>query len=204
MKHYLLIGTFGLIIGLTFGIIFVGIFSNEKEKEFGNSNYESSHSSEQLIEKETVISSEKVKAVEGTTTNQQEHDAISETCSTFISLFFLNHSDLSNSEKKEQLKPLLSDIGKEDLLKEYEYQEGTDVANTQAVRATNYVNFDSVTGKATVMSFMIFQTSYPNQEAMNAQTIVQIQLTKNKEDYWQIDHAEMRLLNQTMPELFFS
>ena len=51
---------------------------------------------------------------------------------------------------------------------------------------------------------MIFQTSYPEQSVMNAQTIVQIQLTKNEEDYWQIDYAEMRLLNQTMPESFFS
>lgn len=204
MKNYLLVGIFGLIIGLTFGILFFGIFLNEEEKETSHFSYESGQSSEQLEEKEAFISSEETKSVEGLTTNQQEHDAISETCSTFISLFYLNHLDVSNSEKMEQLKPFLSEKGKEGLLKDYEYQEGTDVANTQAVRATNYITFDSVTGQATVMSFMIFQTSYPEQSVMNAQTIVQIQLTKNEEDYWQIDYAEMRLLNQTMPESFFS
>lgn len=107
-------------------------------------------------------------------------------------------------KKKEQLRPFLSEVGKKKLLKDYSYQEGTDIAETKAVRTTNYAKFDSVTGNATVMSFMLYQTIYPDQPVMNAQTIVQLSLTKNEEDIWQIDQAEMRLLNQPMPESFFS
>lgn len=143
-------------------------------------------------------------SIERSTTNQKEVEAISAVCSSFVSIFFSNGSDQSYQEKEQLLGDLISEVGKKKLLKDYSYQEGTDTAVTKVGRATNYVKFDSVTGKAAVMSFMIFQTIYPDQPFLNAQTIVSIQLTKNEENKWQIDNAEMRLLNQAMPESFFS
>ncbi len=204
MKKMIAIGIFGVLIGLTFGVILQSAFTKDAPIPAMKKQIESSQSFEKNEEKKTLRSTEKKEIVVRSTNNQKESEQISKTCSDFISLFFSNHPDISYKEKEEKLLPFLSERGKKKLLGDYSYQDGTDLAETKAAKATNYVNFDSVTGKATVMSFMIYQTVYPEQPAMNAQTIVQIKLTKNEEDRWQIDEAEMRLLNQMMPEYYFS
>ena len=204
MKKIIGAGVFGVVIGLVFGVIILAFLGEHTEPTTKKTINDSKQSIDSIERKESTSISEKNKSIERSTHNQKEYDAISRTCSAFISAFFTNHPKTSNEEKKEQLMPFLSEVGKKKLLKDQSYQEGTDIAETKAVRTTNYAKFDSVTGKATVMSFMLYQTIYPDQPVMNAQTIVQLSLTKNEEDIWQIDQAEMRLLNQPMPESFFS
>lgn len=191
-----------------FGVILFSSFQKGESVPDEESTTESSSLSQliipQTVQSETETTAESVESIERISTNQKETEAISAACSSFVSIFFSNDSDQSYQEKEQLLGDLISETGKKKLLKDYSYQEGTDIAVTKIGRATNYVKFDSVTGKASVMSFMIFQTTYPNQPVLNAQTIVSIQLTKNEENKWQIDNAEMRLLNQSMPESFFS
>lgn len=204
MKKTITIGLFGVLIGLIFGVIFLAILGENTDSSVKTGSTESSQKFKEIEENNSVSSSEIDKVVERSTENQKEYETISKTCSNFISVFFTNHPDKSSDEKKRQIASFLSDVGKKKLLEDYSYQEGTDLAETKAIRTTNYVKFDSITGKATVMSFMLYQTMYPEQPVMNAQTIVQVKLTKNEKAIWQIDTAEMRLLNQTMPESFFS
>lgn len=191
-----------------FGVVLFSSFQKNEDISEEKSITESSSLPEfdipQTTQSETETTTESVEPTDRTTTNQKEVEAISATCSSFVSIFFSNDSDQSYQEKEQLLGDLISETGKKKLLRNYSYQKGTDTAVTKVGRATNYVKFDSVTGKASVMSFMIFQTIYPNQPVLNAQTIVSIQLTKNEENKWQIDNAEMRLLNQAMPESFFS
>lgn len=191
-----------------FGVILFSSFQKGESVPDEESTMESSSLPQLIIpqtaQSETETTTESVESIERSTTNQKETEAISAACSSFVSIFFSNDSDQSYQEKEQLLGDLISETGKKKLLKDYNYQEGTDTAVTKVGRATNYVKFDSVTGKASVMSFMIFQTIYPDQPVLNAQTIVSIHLTKNEENKWQIDNAEMRLLNQAMPESFFS
>ncbi len=208
MKKDILISCFSVVIGAVFGIILFASFQKSEEELPKNLTTETS-SFPQLTEpkmeqSEPTNSSESSELIEQTGTNQKEYEAIAATCSSFVSIFFSNGSDQSYQKKEELLGELISETGKRNLLKDYSYQDGTDTVVTKVERATNYVKFDSILGKASVMSFMVFQTSYPDQPVMNTQTIVSIQLTKNEEDHWQVDNAEMRLLNQSMPEFFFS
>ncbi|EGO7931979.1 hypothetical protein D2A86_10110 [Enterococcus faecalis] len=206
MKKSIIVSLFSFIIGSLFGVILFSSF----QKNGGVAEVESTTESSSLPQlnipqtAQTETTAESVESIERITTNQKETEAISAACSSFVSIFFSNDSDQSYQEKEQLLGDLISETGKKKLLKDYSYQKGTDTAVTKVGRATNYVKFDSVTGKASVMSFMIFQTIYPDQPVLNAQTIVSIQLTKNEENKWQIDNAEMRLLNQAMPESFFS
>ncbi|MFB5345734.1 hypothetical protein [Enterococcus faecalis] len=208
MKKSIIVSLFSFIIGSMFGVILFSSFQKGESVPDEESTTESSSLSQliipQTVQSETETTAESVESIERISTNQKETEAISAACSSFVSIFFSNDSDQSYQEKEQLLGDLISETGKKKLLKDYSYQEGTDIAVTKIGRATNYVKFDSVTGKASVMSFMIFQTTYPNQPVLNAQTIVSIQLTKNEENKWQIDNAEMRLLNQSMPESFFS
>lgn len=208
MKKSIIVSLFSFIIGSMFGIILFSSFQKNEDIPEEETTTESSSLSEfaipQTVQSQTENTTESVESIERTTTNQKEFEAISNACSSFVSIFFSNDSDQSYQEKEQLLGDLISEVGKKKLLKDYSYQEGTDTAVTKVGRATNYVKFDSVTGKASVMSFMIFQTIFPDQPVLNAQTIVSIQLTKNEENKWQIDNAEMRLLNQAMPESFFS
>ncbi|MCU7779228.1 hypothetical protein [Enterococcus faecalis] len=208
MKKTIIISLFSFIIGSMFGVILFSSFQKGESVPGEESTTESSFLPQLIIpqtaQSETETTAESVESIERITTNQKETEAISAACSSFVSIFFSNDSDQSYQEKEQLLGDLISETGKKKLLKDYSYQEGTDIAVTKVGRATNYVKFDSVTGKASVMSFMIFQTIYPDQPVLNAQTIVSIQLTKNEENKWQIDNAEMRLLNQAMPESFFS
>lgn len=204
MKKVIGAGLFGVVIGLVFGVIILAFLREHTEPTTKKTINESKQSIGSIERKESTSTSEKNKSVERSTHNQKEYDAISKTCSAFVTVYFTNQPKTSNEEKKEQLQPFLSEVGKKNLFKDYSYQDGTDLAETKAIRTTNYAKFDSVTGKATVMSFMLYQTIYPDQPVLNAQTIIQLSLTKNEEDIWQIDQAEMRLLNQSMPESFFS
>lgn len=208
MKKSIIVSLFSFIIGSMFGIILFSSFQKNEDIPEEKTTTESSSLSEfaipQTVQSETEATTKSVEPIERTTTNQKEIETISAVCSSFVSIFFSNDSEQSYQEKVQLLGDLISETGKKKLLKDYSYQEGTDTAVTRVGRATNYVKFDSVTGKASAMSFMIFQTIYPDQPVLNAQTIVSIQLTKNEENKWQIDNAEMRLLNQTMPESFFS
>lgn len=204
MKKVIGAGLFGVVIGLVFGVIILAFLGEHTEPTTKKTINESKQSIGSIKRKESTSTSEKNKSVERSTHNQKEYDEISKTCSAFVTVYFTNQPKTSNEEKKEQLQPFLSEVGKKNLFKDYSYQDGTDLAETKAIRTTNYAKFDSVTGKATVMSFMLYQTIYPDQPVLNAQTIVQLSLTKNEEDIWQIDQAEMRLLNQSMPESFFS
>ncbi|EHR4850938.1 hypothetical protein KUB85_001274 [Enterococcus faecalis] len=208
MKKSIIISLFSFIIGSMFGVILFSSFQKGESVPDEESTMESSSLPQLIIpqtaQSETETTTESVESIERSTTNQKETEAISAACSSFVSIFFSNDSDQSYQEKEQLLGDLISETGKKKLLKDYNYQEGTDTAVTKVGRATNYVKFDSVTGKASVMSFMIFQTIYPDQPVLNAQTIVSIHLTKNEENKWQIDNAEMRLLNQAMPESFFS
>lgn len=208
MKKSIIVSLFSFIIGSMFGVILFSSFQKNSGVAEVESTTESSSLPQLIIpqstQSETETTTESVESIERTTTNQKETEAISAACSSFVSIFFSNDSDQSYQEKEQLLGDLISETGKKKLLKDYSYQEGTDTAVTKVGRATNYVKFDSVTGKASVMSFMIFQTIYPDQPVLNAQTIVSIQLTKNEENKWQIDNTEMRLLNQAMPESFFS
>ncbi|GGD01858.1 hypothetical protein [Enterococcus wangshanyuanii] len=148
--------------------------------------------------------SDELDKVEGNTENQKEFDALSALTTEFISVFYRNSSTQTFAEKEKELQPFLSEIGRKNLLKNYDYQEGTDMATTAPVTAKTYVNFDSVTGEAVVMAFMIYQTKYEDNPPVNAQTIVRIACTKNDENQWQVDDSELRLLNQPMPNSYYA
>lgn len=194
----------GIGIGFSVGLLVIPTNTTEKPTE-GKPVVESSESSSNIEnEKELSNTYESMEPVERTTDNNKEYDEINKVAMTFISLFYTNTKDTSYSEKEAQLGDTLSIVGKRNLLEDYSYQDGTDTAQTVPIKTKNYVSFDSVTGTARVMSFMIYQTKYMDNTPTNAQTIVQIELEKNEEDVWQVNDAILRLLNQSMPDSYFS
>lgn len=200
-KSILLVGL-SLMIGTCLGIIGMSLFvprqPHKEQQTIVQPSTESTEGSSKVREPEEL------QKVEGNTENQKEFDALTELSTEFISVFYRNTSEQTFEEKSKELQPFLSEIGKKNLLKAYDYQEGTDIATTAPVTAKTYVNFDSVTGEAVVMAFMIYQTKYEENPPVNAQTIVRIVCTKNKENQWQIDDSELRLLNQPMPNSYYA
>lgn len=200
-KNIFLIGL-ALVIGTCLGVIGMSLFSPRQPIKQGEKIVQTTTESTNHSDKNGQ--SEELDKVEGNTENQKEFDALSALTTEFISVFYRNSSTQTFEEKEKELQPFLSEIGRKNLLKNYDYQEGTDMATTAPVTAKTYVNFDSVTGEAVVMAFMIYQTKYEENPPVNAQTIVRIVCTKNEENQWQIDDSELRLLNQPMPNSYYA
>lgn len=194
-----------LITGACLGILGMSLFFQKKPNEITleqpkaikDSSVSDKNSEKDIPDKPST-------KVERNTTNQKEFDALSDLGKEFINVFYKNTPTISKQDKEKAVSPYLSDIGRTNLLKDYNYQEGTDVAITNPLTAKIYVNFDSITGTAVIMAFMIYQTKYEDNAPTNAQTIVRITCSKNKEDSWEVDDSEMRLLNQPMPQSYYS
>lgn len=194
-----------LTIGACLGILGMSLFSTKQPPTNTIEQPKERLDSSLLKEKSEKNTPDKPSTkVERTTTNQKEFDALSELGKEFINVFYKNTPTLSTEEKEKAVSPYLSDIGRSNLLKNYNYQDGTDVAITNPLTAKIYVNFDSITGTAVIMAFMIYQTKYEDNTPTNAQTIVRIMCSKNQEDSWEVDDSEMRLLNQPMPQSYYS
>lgn len=197
--------TLSFVIGACLGILGMSFFSktklNDNQSEQTNDTHSTTNSEDKL--KETKDTGGDI-SVERNTTNQKEFDALSTLSKEFIQVFYRNSKEVSSEEKQLAVKPYLSKVGEANLFQDYNYQEGTDMATTNPLTAKIYVNFDSVTGEAVVMAFMIYQTKYEENTPVNAQTIVRIECSKNDEDTWKVDNSEMRLLNQPMPNSYYA
>lgn len=190
------------VIGICIGVVVMATVSKKEANAPAVKPTENTTIESEAIESEQ--SKKEQQPVEKNTTNQKEFDALSRLSSEFINVYYRVSSETDGEEKKAALLPLISEIGRANLLKDYTYQEGTDMAKTDPVTAKSYVNFDSVSGEAVVMVFMIYQTKYEDNPPVNAQTIVRLQCTKDAQQVWKIDDAEMRLLNQPMPNSYYA
>lgn len=199
-KTIILVGVV-FVLGMLAGVVATHLSQKKEAPTTIQSSMESDTTSDVTIPSTT--SEEEQPSIPKHTSSQLEMDSLSDVSTQFVQAYFSTVEE-TKEERLKTLNQLLSDSGKEVLLKEYSYQEGTDMAQNEPIQTKNYVNFDAITGKAQVMSFMVLKTKYEDNAPVNAQTIVQIKLSKNEKDQWKVDYAEMRLLNQSVPGSFYT